>query len=290
MGAKPSGWEVLRTTVAGPRPRGVFSRPTAVAVSDERVFVADTGLGVVHRLDLEARRYHVICGAASDPLQVPIDLAITDGGTLVVIDRARAAVDSFDLDGNWLKTSRWPALEAPVAAAWDASRRVVWLLDAAAHACFMCEDLRSLSRRIGERGSAPGQFNFPTAVVAHPSVGLVVADAMNFRIQVFDGAGTPTAIFGQKGDAAGDFSRPRDVAVDSDGHIYVLDKEFENVQIFERDGRLLMAFGQEGRGPGEFSLPSGVTIDDRDRIWIADSYNRRVQVFQYLPENASWSR
>lgn len=121
-----------------------------------------------------------------------------------------------------------------------------------------------------------------------PHVGLVVADAMNFRVQVFDDAGMPVTIFGKKGDAAGDFARPRGVAVDSDGHLYVVDNQFENVQIFDRDGRLLMAFGHEGDQPGQFALPSGITIDTHDRIWIADSYNRRVQVFQYLSEKASW--
>jgi len=258
-----------------------------VAVVGERVFVADTGLGVVHALDLAARRYQVISGAPTDPLRVPIDLAIAHGNTLVVVDRGRAAIDIFDLDGRWRSTRRWPELQAPVAAAWDASQRVLWIADATAHACFACRDLRDLPRQIGRRGSAPGQFNFPTAVAVHPAGGLVVVDAMNFRVQVFDDGDAPRVVFGQKGDAAGDFARPRDVAVDSEGHIYVLDNQFENVQIFDADGHLLMAFGQEGQGPGEFSLPSGIAIDDQDRIWIADSYNRRVQVFEYLPEETS---
>ncbi|RMF78334.1 MAG: 6-bladed beta-propeller, partial [Planctomycetota bacterium] len=139
--------------------------------------------------------------------------------------------------------------------------------------------------RIGGRGGEPGRFNFPTAVCWRPPAGLVVADAMNFRVQVFDvGEDRPRLVFGEKGDAAGDFARPRDVAVDSDGHIYVLDNQFENVQVFDQGGRLLMAFGEGGDGPGQFAIPSGITIDARDRIWVADSYNRRVQVFQYLRE------
>jgi hypothetical protein len=288
LGVKPSGWEAFRATITGPRPVGVFSRPSAVAVAGPRVFVADTGLGLVHKLDLQSRQYGVITGSPTDPLRVPVDLAIVDSRQLIVVDRARAAIDVFDLDGNWSATKSWPELSAPTAAAWDAAQGVLWLADAADHACFACQDLRELTRRIGERGGGPGQFNFPTAVAARPSVGLVIADAMNFRVQVLDQSGTPTAVFGKKGDAAGDFARPRGVAIDSAGHVYVLDNQFENVQIFEPTGQLLMAFGRGGKGPGEFSLPSGISIDERDRIWIADSYNRRVQVFQYLPEDASW--
>ncbi|MCK4340663.1 MAG: 6-bladed beta-propeller [Phycisphaerae bacterium] len=291
LGVKPRGWQAFREIVTGPRPLVEFSHPSAVAVAGERVFVADTGLGVVHLLDLAQRRYKCIQGSPSDPLLVPIDVIIMPDETVAVVDRGRSAIDLLDRDGQWRSTLRADGLEAPTGAAWDARQGQFWVVDAAAHACFAWRQ-GEVVRRLGQRGSGPGQFNFPSAVTWHPLAGLVVADAMNFRVQVIDDAGRegeaptePRVIFGRKGDAAGDFARPRSVAVDSDGHIYVLDNQFENVQIFNGEGRLLMAFGRGGQGPGEFSLPSGITIDQQDRIWIADSYNRRVQVFQYLPED-----
>jgi sugar lactone lactonase YvrE len=286
LGARPQGWEAFQAVLAGPKPQVEFSRPSAVAVTGDYVFVADTGLGLVHRLDLSTRQYKMIRGSPTDPLKAPLDLVIAEG-RLVVVDRGRAAVDVFDLEGNWKATKRWAELAAPVAVTWDAARRTFWFADAAAHACFATTDLVSLQRRIGERGNAPGQFNFPSALAYRDGLGLVVADAMNFRVQIIDNAGRPVGGFGQKGDAAGDFSRPRGVAVDSEGHLFVLDNQFENIQVFDRQGRLLMAFGEEGDKPGQFALPSGITIDDRDRIWVADSSNRRVQVFQYLSEKAS---
>lgn len=285
---RPTGWEAVRAALSGPRPQVDFLRPSAVAVSGERVFVADTGLGVVHLLDLGQRRYATLRGSTTDPLRVPIDVAIVGGNRLAAVDRGRAAVDIFDLEGNYLSTRRWPEIQAPVAAAWDAARGTLWLADAAAHACFACRLDGAITSKVGGRGNRPGELNYPSALVWHTGLGLVVADAMNFRVQVFDEAGQSTGVFGHKGDAAGDFSRPRGVAVDSDDHIYVVDNQFENVQVFNRQGQLLMAFGQEGDRPGEFSLPAGITIDARDRIWVADSYNRRVQVFQYLSEKASW--
>ncbi len=123
LGVRPSGWEALRAAVTGPRPPAEFVRPTAVAVAGERVFVADTGLGVVHLLDLDQRRYGAIRGAPADPLRVPIDLTVADGSRLLVVDRGRAALDVFDLDGRWQTTQRWPEIAAPVAVAWDAAGR-----------------------------------------------------------------------------------------------------------------------------------------------------------------------
>ena len=283
LGAKPTGWEAVRVVLAGPRPEVEFSHPAAVAVAGERVFVADTGLGAVHLLDLNTRQYQLLRGATTDPLRVPIDVVIA-AGQLVVVDRGRAALDFFDLDGNWRATRRWPEITAPVAIACDREQGTLWVADVAAHACFAVANVQNISRRLGGFGAEPGQFNFPTALAWHPRVGLVVADAMNFRIQVFDATGQPTAIFGHKGDAAGCFARPRGVAVDSEGHIYVVDNQFENIQVFDAAGRLLLAFGEEGDKPGQFSLPAGLTIDSQNRIWVADSYNRRVQVFQYLAE------
>ncbi len=282
---RPTGWDAVQEALAGPRSVVAFSRPTAVAVHGERVFVADPGLGVVHLLDLDQRRYVALRGNPQDPLRMPLDLAIGNN-QLAVVDRTRGAVDAFDLTGQWRGTHRWPELTAPVAITWNHETQTWWLADAAAHACFETRDFTALLRRFGARGTDPGQFNFPTALAWHAGVGLVVVDAMNFRVQIFDAGLAPVTAFGTKGDAAGNFARPRDVALDSAGHVYVLDNQFENIQIFTARGQLLLAWGHEGSGPGEFAVPAGITIDARDRIWIADSYNARVQVFQYLPEAA----
>ncbi len=286
LGRRPTGWAAFEAVLSGPPPTVEFLRPAAVAVRGAQVYVADAGIGAVHRLDLETRAYALLRGNPADPLRVPLDVAVVRDDTLVVVDRGRAAVDLFDLAGNWRQTRRWPELAAPVAAAWDAARGVLWVADVEAHACRATSDLATLRDTLGRRGAGPGEFNFPTAVAAAADGTLAVVDAMNFRVQLVGPAGNVTALFGRKGDAAGDFSRPRDVAFDSDGHVYVLDNQFENIQIFDPTGRLLMAFGEGGDGPGQFALPSGLAIDAQDRIWVADSYNRRVQVFQYLTDRA----
>lgn len=285
LGRKPTGWQVLREALAGPEPPVEFSHPAAVAVNPPRVYVADTGLGVVHILNLETREYAVARGSEDDPLQIPIDLVVQPDKSIVVIDRGRACFDILDAAGTHQRTSRCETLAAPVSAVAPTSTANAFVVDVATHAIYELSDWSSVVSQVGARGSDPGQFNYPSGIAWHSDVGFVVADAMNFRVQVLAPTGSPVA-FGRKGNAAGDFSRPRDVAVDSDGHIYVLDNQFENVQIFDAAGRLLLAFGGGGDRPGQLSLPSGITIDDQDRIWIADSGNRRVQVFQYLSEDA----
>lgn len=281
---KPTGLDALRAIFTGPKPTVSFSTPLAVAAVAERVYIADGQLGVIHVLDLAARTYSTINQAAGQPLQWPIDVIALDAGTIAVADSRRQAIFLYDSTGRFVRSIGEGLLQRPTSVAYDASAGELWALDTAAHSLVAFDRQGGLARRLGGRGGEPLRFNFPAGLSYHGQTGLVVADSMNFRVQVLDRDGSSTSVFGSKGDAAGNFALPRDVAVDSEGHIFVLDNQFENVQAFDRSGQLLMAFGQEGHGPGEFYLPSGIAIDERDRIWIADTYNRRVQVFQYLRE------
>lgn len=108
LDARPTGMAAVKAVLAGPAPTVEFSRPTAVAVVGERAYVADTGLAAVHVLDLATRHYQLARGAPADPLRVPLDIVVSDRNTLVVVDRGRAALDLFDLDGNWRATRRCP--------------------------------------------------------------------------------------------------------------------------------------------------------------------------------------
>ena len=280
--ARRAGWAAVEAFLTGPRPQGGFVRPVAVAARGDLLFVADAGAAVVHRLDLARREYGLITGPAGGRFEIPIDLAVV-ADRLHVVDRQRTAIDVFTLSGQFERTLSLDALTAPVSLAWDRGNAWFWVADAEQHRVVALDERGVVQRSLGARGMSPGGFNFPSAVAYATNVGLVVVDAMNFRVQVLDPATSrPQVVFGGKGDAAGDFARPRSVALDAAGHVYVLDNQFENIQIFDRDGRLLLAFGGGGSAPGRFAIPADIFIDDQDRIWIADSYNQRVQVFQYL--------
>lgn len=281
----------LKSLLAGPDPTAGFSTPMGVAVislssrapgaHEDRVFVADGQNRAVHVLDLATREYSVITHAEGGPLEWPLDVDVA-GDLLAVADSRRAAVFLYDASGIFIRTVGDGILHRPSGVAWDGKTQTLWVVDSALHACVAFDANGRERMRVGGRGDGSGEFNYPAGIGWGEAVGLVVADSMNFRVQILDGAGRPVRSFGKKGDAAGDFALPRDVAVDRNGHIYVLDSQFENVQVFDAEGRLLMSWGGEGRGPGEFYLPTGICIDARERIWIADSYNRRVQVFQFL--------
>ena len=134
---------------------------------------------------------------------------------------------------------------------------------------------------LGQRGAGPGEFNFPTYLWWGNDARLYVSDALNFRIQMFDGDGRVVGQFGRLGDGSGDAARQKGVATDSLGHVYVVDSLFHAFQIFDAKGDFLLGVGNRGGDPGEFWLPTGIFID-QDLIYVADSYNSRIQVFQHM--------
>lgn len=204
-----------------------------------------------------------------------------DGNTLFVLDASAAAIHEFSADGRHLRSfgargSGDGQFNLP--AGLCIANRTPSVSEGPATMDGSAANTAGL-RPNGRVAEARGQ-DARTTPTQNVDSNLVVADSMNFRVQVLNDNGAAVAAFGGKGDAAGKFALPRDIASDSAGNLYVLDNQFENVQVFDPSGQLLMAFGGEGRGAGQFNLPSGITIDERDRIWIADTYNRRVQVFQ----------
>ncbi len=162
----------------------------------------------------------------------------------------------------------------------------IWVTETGKHRILILDKSGKLLRTIGQRGTGPAEFNFPTYLTIDDKGNVYVVDSMNFRIQVFNKSGKLVNIFGEAGDASGYFSAPKGIAADSHGQIYVVDGLFHTVQIFDKEGNFLHYFGKQGRGRGEFWLPSGIYIDHQDRIYIADSYNARIQMFELIYKDA----
>ena len=273
--------EAFGDALRGKRPPIRFSSPQGVAVHGTTlVAVADGSGGAVHLLDLLGRTHLISFGSPTERFGVPMG-ATWAGDRLFVADAGRHEVIELDGEGQWIGSFGAGELVRPVGIALLFSRNEFFVVDGGIHALVVFDTEGRRLRTIGTRGSATGEFNFPT----HIAVGrerIAVADSGNFRVQLLDLEGNVVSTIGQKGDGAGDLSLPKGLAFDRDDHLYVVDAHFEVVQVFDRDGRLLLAFGEEGDRAGEFSLPTGIAIDEAGRVWVSDSGNRRLQVFEMV--------
>jgi DNA-binding beta-propeller fold protein YncE len=250
-----------------------------------RLLVADSNGQMVHMYDF-ARRVYESWEINDDEwrLTQPVGIICDRRERVLVTDSVAGTIFAFDKTGRWLGEFGHRHLIRPAGLAEDPERGRLFVADPGAHCVVVLDDEGRLIRRLGERGTELGQFNYPTNVAVDSQGRLYVSDSLNFRVQLFSPELEPLRQIGRKGDMPGYFGQPKGLAVDQSDHLYVVDAQFEAVQIFDADGALLLAFGSEGTGPGEFWLPAGIHIDQHDRIWITDSYNRRVQVFDYRLE------
>jgi DNA-binding beta-propeller fold protein YncE len=256
-----------------------LQKPFGLAVDESgNLCITDTGVNRVYFCDFTRRQWRSYEASGKTRFAAPVGVARSKG-IFYVADSQLAKVFAFGNDGKPVFEIAAP-LVRPVGVAVAADALAV--VDSQAHAVFVFDLQGKLRFHFGQRGTAPGEFNFPTHIAADRQGHLLVTDSMNSRVQVFDVAGKFISAFGSNGDTSGHFGRPKGVAADTFDHIYVADAMFDNLQVFDLSGQLLLNIGHSGNRPGEFGLPGGVAIGADNQIYVADGYNHRVQVLKYV--------
>ena len=253
------------------------------------VYVADTGLQIVHYFDAKKHAYRQIFQISPTArLQNPIGVAVDGTGQLYVSDADLNRVFVFSDQGVFSRViGNDKEIKRVSGIAIDRDRERLYVVDTMGHRVLIYSLSGEKQGTIGKRGVAAGTFNFPTYATVDADGQLYVSDSLNFRIQVFNPQGKHQFHFGSLGRSLGEFSRPKGVAVDRDKQIYVVDTLYDTVQVFNQSGELLIHFGKSGTKPGTFWLPSGIAVDREGQIFVADAYNKRLQVFQLLQESRS---
>ena len=134
-------------------------------------------------------------------------------------------------------------------------------------------------RSFGQKGSAPGQFQYTRGVAVDRVGNILVVDVENHRIQKFTGDGKILASVGSEGDKPLQFSYPAGIGVSSSEKVYVCDSVNHRVQILNPDLTFCASFGSEGSGDGQLDCPGNVAFDSRGNVYVADGGNHRIQVF-----------
>ncbi len=135
----------------------------------------------------------------------------------------------------------------------------------------------------GGKGSAPAQFDFPTAIAADNQGRVLVVDRGNVRVQVFDGpSGRYLGTFGSAGKGPGQFLLPRHVAVSPD-RIYVVAQLNHRVNVYDTSGNPVAAIGT-ATGSGALDVPRGVAVDRDGNVYVSDSALRAIK--KYTPAGA----
>ncbi len=285
---KPKFWTRVINIVAGEPEYKMVIRPYGVAVDSQgRAIVTDPGAAGIHIFDFEKHKYKFIerWGKGKDAMRAPQCIALDAQDNIYVTDSEAGKIFVFEPSGKYKRTMGAVKggegyFKRPTGIAVDSAAQRIYVTDTLRDKIYVMDMQGSVLQTIGKHGTGRGEFFYPTELHLD-NQGLLVVDAMNFRVQSFAKNGDTEGMIGQPGDSVGQMFRPKGIAVDSEDHVYVVEGLSAMVQVFDREGRLLYFFGKRGAGLGEFQLPSGVFIDRHDRVFVVDSFNRRVQVFDY---------
>jgi DNA-binding beta-propeller fold protein YncE len=117
----------------------------------------------------------------------------------------------------------------------------------------------------GVKGSDPGQFNVPHSVVVDSKGRIIVADAENSRIQVFD----PSGRFLEQW--TGFAAKPRgSMYITADDTLYVSHVDSESISIM-KDGKVIESITGLG------VRPHGVTLDRRGDLYVTGPLTMMVK-------------
>jgi sugar lactone lactonase YvrE/DNA-binding CsgD family transcriptional regulator len=139
------------------------------------------------------------------------------------------------------------------------------------------------------KGSAPGQFSWPTGIAVARDGTVYIGDGRGAdRIQVFAPDGSLRAVWGSSGSGPGEFAQPTPCAVDHAGNLYVADNSNSRVVELDARGQVVRTVGSAGNGPGEFLGGLRVALDGAGNLYMTDNDNARAQKFdaqgRYLGE------
>ena len=265
--------------VFGQKAQEVVKPFNVIASNKEQFWVLDQGAGAIFEVDKGKGALLRSMKRAGQEYPSLVGICRMSGGDLLFTDSSldrvvRMAGDHLLIFGDSV------ILDQPTGIACNGTTGDIWVVETGAHQISRFSSEGLLIGKIGERGTEPGNFNFPTFIWIDQAGRIYIVDSMNNRVQILDREGSFLGAFGESGDATGYMARPKGVATDSQGHIYVADALFHAVQVFDQDGRFLYSFGSQGQDTGEFWMPVGLYIDEQDCIYVADSYNARVQIFQ----------
>lgn len=208
-------------------------------------------------------------------------------GSCYVIDKD-ARVQRFGPDGAAVAEWRMPKWDRgkPTGASIAPDGTLV-VADTHEHRLVAYSKAGEILWTLGEYGSEPGQFIYPTDIVFLPDGCMLVSEYGGYdRIQCFGPDRRFLWKFGSSGNLDGQFLRPQSMAYDAArDELFVADAGNHRIQVFSARGEFRRAFGKPGTEPGELNYPFGVVLLERAgrrSIVVAEHSNHRIQELDAL--------
>ncbi len=241
--------------------RPALDKPYGLAARDGVLYVCDTKLPGVCRLDFKNNTFTILGVHGPGRLRTPLNLVVDPLGYKFVADAQREQIVVFGPDDAYVTVFELPKPCRPVDVALWEDELYVLDNDETCQVVVLDRTTSEVLRTFGVQGEEPGEFRTPNSLSFDSEGNLYISDTLNWRVQKLTRDGEPIWAKGSPGYRLGQFGRPRSLRIGPDGLIYVVDAATEIVQMLNPDGEVLMHFGGPGRLPGSLVLPAGIAVD-----------------------------
>jgi predicted CXXCH cytochrome family protein len=226
--------------------------------------------------------------------QGPLGIAVHDDGR-VFVSREDGAIGVYDSGFVLIGTvSAAPlGMSAPNDLAYDEVMEELYAVDSDGNRVLVFEEsaanVWTLVRAWGMGGHSMGQFAMPRSIAIDASRGhVIVTDADNFRVQVFDVTGVLQFKFGYRmlytrTSEVAWLARTEGAAVDACGNIYLTDALMGTLRVFGPNGKEIdpnnLPMLTYGTGPTQLRVPCDVAVSHAGVMFVADTNNGAVKVY-----------
>lgn len=252
---------------------GQFANAGGIAVaSDGSIIVADTGNGIVQKLDASGN-FIVSFGQLSDgQIGAVRDFAVDGNSNVYVLDTGRGLVQVFDNTQTYLRSWTVNTTNTMSQIAVDQTNELVYVgIDADNSSRLIQHDLFGSELVTIDGGSST--FNGVDALTVDPDTGYVYVGDGN-DISYYDQFGTYQNTFDNNGTVFGDTD---EMMFDSWGSLLVGSSDSDEILVFDADGTFDSVLYSQQYFEGAF------WIDDDDYLYIPDKDFSGYDLIYYDP-------
>lgn len=259
-------------------------RPSRLAFdADGALYVLDSGRRRLVKIGPDGTLLHEVALSGDDPASTvePGDVLVDARGSVLVLDRASAAVLAFDKSGALLATRPF----APELADEARDPRSTLLQDAFGRLWLLAPRERDLIRldaslardRAGRFLTPEDSIGAPGAVAAAPDGAMWLADAASGALRRYRSSGALAGAMPLGDSAPAAPARVTALAVDASGYVYAADAPGQRIVVVSGDG----ARGLERvlGGAAHPWRPAALAWSAGDRLAAADPEHGEIQLF-----------
>lgn len=253
-----------------------FTRPVAIAVQSEYLYVVDAGADALYRFDLVSERIETVLDLRAEVKGEVADLYVDKDFSFYLTDTEAGRVLHYDRNGRLMQVFRNHFnLVRPVAVSVLDSGDVV-IADAHYDHLLHFNSMGKLIATYGGRGEGVAEFLNIMTMTKGPD-GYYVGGRVGRRIQVIGDQGNYLYAFEE-----GAVVFPASIVVDRQNRSYVADYMDNTIKVFDRGG-LIGTIGGFGTGAGQFKRITDLWLEN-NLLYIVDSLNGLVQVAKLAPD------